>query len=229
VNTAITFLQIFGIGFSFGIIGPCFLVCTPVLITYVVASKKEFILRLKDIVVFFFGRLLAYVSLGFLAGLSALVLRQFASSKLVLFFRPLSGIISILLGLFILMHKDDLSFACKSAQNKVYNFGSLFLLGFIVGITPCAPLVALLFEITLISKTPFTGMFYALFFGLGAFLSGLLVVGTFTGILTGVTARLLRSEKSRLIFRIICALLLILLGAGLLLGRYALNLNLPTM
>lgn len=226
MNTLIAFLQIFGIGFSFGIVGPCFLVCAPVLITYLGASKKDFGRGLKDIIVFLFGRLLAYLFLGFLAGLSALVLKRFISSNLALFFRPLSGIISILLGLFVLFAKEDSDSLCSRRFHKAYTFGSLFLLGFIVGITPCAPLMALLFEITLISKTVFDGILYALFFGLGTFFSGVLVIGALSGILTGVTARLLRSAKSRLVFRIICAALLILLGISLVLGRYTLNRNL---
>ncbi|OGX14993.1 MAG: hypothetical protein A2166_00670 [Omnitrophica WOR_2 bacterium RBG_13_41_10] len=212
MNNFITFLQIFGIGFSFGIIGPCFLTCTPVLITYVTASKKRFVPAIKDVIVFFLARLLAYVTLGFLAGLSAMALRQFINSGSVLFFRSSSGVISILLGVFILLNRKEADFTCKGAHNKVYNFGGIFLLGFAIGITPCAPLVTLLFQITLMSKTAFDGMFYALFFGLGTFVSGLLVTGVLTGILGGVTARFLRSEKSKLAFRIAAASLLILLG-----------------
>ena len=92
------------------------------------------------------------------------------------------------------------------------------MLGFSVGITPCAPLLALLFEITLISKNAMEGMSYGLAFGLGTFLSGFIVVGILTGILASFPAHILKSKAGKLIFRIACALLLISLGASLIIS-----------
>ena len=68
VNSLITHLQIFGVGFSFGMAGPCLLVCAPILITYVAGSKTGWADVFKDILVFLSGRLAAYIALGFLAG-----------------------------------------------------------------------------------------------------------------------------------------------------------------
>ena len=64
MGTLVTYLQIFGIGFSFGLAGPCFLTCTPVLITYIVGSKMGPTEVFKDIFTFLSGRLLAYILLG---------------------------------------------------------------------------------------------------------------------------------------------------------------------
>ena len=80
VNFLITHLQVFGIGFSFGMAGPCFLLCTPILITYITGSKKNWADAFKDILSFLSGRLIAYIALGFLAGLSGSVLKNFTSS-----------------------------------------------------------------------------------------------------------------------------------------------------
>ena len=220
-NTFITHLQIFGIGFSFGIIGPCFLVCTPILITYIAGREKRWRGVFGDLFTFLSGRLVSYVILGFLAGLSSALVARFTSSNLALIFKPLGGLISILLGILVLVNKENVHDACKTSHGKVYNFGGLFTLGFIIGVTPCAPLVALLLEIALISKTALEGASYALSFGLGTFFSGLVVVGILAGILTGVAAKVLRSRTSNLIFRIACASLLILLGLGLIVGRYS--------
>ena len=52
LNSFITYLQIFGIGFSFGLIGPCFLTCTPVLLTYIAGRKKGTAEVFKDIFTF---------------------------------------------------------------------------------------------------------------------------------------------------------------------------------
>jgi len=102
------------------------------------------------------------------------------------------------------------------------------MLGFIIGVFPCAPLLALLLEITLISKTALDGMFYALFFGLGTFISGFIVIGGLSGILTWLPTKILKSKRSNLIFRIICALLLIWLGLDLIFRFYPYSVYQPT-
>lgn len=216
-KTLITYLQLFGIGFTFGIIGPCFLVCTPILITYIAGSQKRFKHSLKDILIFLIGRLSAYLVLGLLAGLSAKALSKFTDPSLLLLFKPLAGIVSIILAISILARKECDNLLCRLAHNKIYNYASLYILGFVIGIAPCAPLLALLFDITLMSKRPLDGVYYALSFGLGTFLSALIVVGSVTGIITWFPLKILKSEKSNLVFRVACSVLLILLGLGLIL------------
>jgi len=213
-NTA-TLLQLFGIGFSFGLAGPCLLVCTPVLISYLVGKQANSKQALLDISVFLFGRLLAYFLLGYLAGLSGLVLRQFANSGLVSSLKLAGGIIIILLGIYVWLGREPLSWLCKRKAGAIFNSGSLFILGFIVGVFPCAPLLALLLEIALISKSPIGGMFYALFFGLGTFISGVIAVGALSGIFTWLAPKIFKSRTAGLLFRSACSALLILLGLNL--------------
>jgi len=213
-NTA-TLLQLFGIGFSFGLAGPCLLVCTPVLISYLVGKQANSKQALLDISVFLFGRLLAYLLLGYLAGLSGLVLRQFANSGLVSSLKLAGGIIIILLGIYVWLGREPLSWLCKRKAGAIFNSGSLFILGFIVGVFPCAPLLALLLEIALISKSPIGGMFYALFFGLGTFISGVIAVGALSGIFTWLAPKIFKSRTAGLLFRSACSALLILLGLNL--------------
>ena len=220
LNTVITHLQIFAIGFSFGMAGPCLLVCTPILLTYIAGQQTKWRQALSNILIFLLGRLLAYMILGYLAGLSAELLRQFSTSILISFFKPLAGVIVIILGILVFTGKEPASWACKFMSRKLSNFSSLFTLGFIIGIFPCAPLLALLFEIALISKTAFAGMFYAFFFGLGTFISGFIVIGGLSGVFSWLPAKLLKSKRSNFVFRLICALLLIILGLGLIFGPY---------
>jgi len=232
-NTLITYLQIFGIGLSFGIAGPCFLTCTPVLITYIAGSKKAWGEVFKDILVFLSGRLLAYVLLGALAGLSASLLRKFTGSYLASFFQPLAGAVTILFAVILLTNRLPENRHCEKGSDpcpprhcegalapeaiSLFNFGGVFAFGFLIGSSPCAPLLALLFDITLMSKGVFDGMLYALSFGLGTFISGFITVGLIAGILTRVPAVFIKSKAANMVFRIVCALLLIALGAGLIL------------
>lgn len=217
---AITYLQIFGIGFSFGFAGPCFLICTPILLAYIGGRKANWKQSLIDIFIFLLGRLLAYLILGYLAGLSAVILRRFSSLGPVFFLKPVAGVIIILLGIYVWSGKEPISWICRCKTSTIFSFTSLFILGFIIGIYPCAPLLALLLEITLIAKTALEGMSYALFFGLGTLISGFMVIGALSGIFTYLPARAFKSKRSNLIFRAICALFLIFLGAGLIFKFY---------
>lgn len=217
-STALTDLQIFGVGFSFGIAGPCFFFCTPVLITYLLGRRERWQEALSDILVFLIGRLSAYVLLGALAGLSGAVLRRFIHPSAAVFISPLSGAVSIILGVFVLIYKEPVTCACgQGTARRIYGYSSLFTLGFILGISPCAPLTALLLEIALMSKSIVEGASYAFFFGLGTLLSGLLVVGALAGIIGGLVKRLVKSKAATAAFRIVCAALLILLGVWLIL------------
>jgi sulfite exporter TauE/SafE len=252
-NTFITHLQIFGIGLSFGLAGPCFLTCMPILITYLAGKKGPWAGAMRDIFIFLTGRLAAYCLLGSAAGLSAGVLNRFTHPETASFFKPLAGAISILLGILILVSKDktgekaqcaviasDCKAKPKQERSNLKNgllqplrpstgsrrtlslpkgrglaMTNLFALGFALGIAPCAPLAALLFEIALMSKSALDGASYALSFGMGTFISGLIVAGAVAGIIKWIPSKILKSKTSSLIFRIACAILLMLLGVSL--------------
>jgi len=211
----LTYLQLFGIGLSFGFSGACFLSCTPVFITYLAGRKLKWGQGLIEALIFLSARLSAYLVLGYLAGLSAALLKQFANSGFSSFLKPLGGIIVVALGILILLSRDPGYCGCKFSTNKALTFSSLLILGFTIGIFPCAPLLALLFEVTIISKTALEGLLCALSFGLGTFISGFVIIAGLSGIISRLPGRILKSNLSLSVFRIICALLLILLGVNL--------------
>ncbi|MCG2714512.1 MAG: sulfite exporter TauE/SafE family protein [Candidatus Omnitrophica bacterium] len=213
------YYQLFGIGLSFGVAGPCFLSCTPFFITYLAGKQLKWRQGLIEALIFLSGRLFAYLVLGYLAGLSTALLRQFGSSSFILFLKPLGGVIIISLGILILFSREPAYCGCKFLANKVFTFGSLFILGFIMGVSPCAPLLALLFEITIISKTAFQGLLCALSFGLGAFISGFIVIAGLSGLISWFPAKVQKSSLTLLVFRIIFASLLILMGLNLILSK----------
>jgi sulfite exporter TauE/SafE len=214
---AIAYLQLFGIGLTFGFAGPCLFSCTPFLITYLAGKKLKWRQGLKEVLVFFSARLFAYLLLGYLAGLSATLLRRFGSSGLILLLKPSGGLIIILLGIIMLLDKGPPSCGCRFSINKAFTFSSLLVLGFISGIFPCAPLTALLFEITLVSKTALEGALCAFTFGLGTFVSGFIIISGVSRVISWLPEKVLKSELSRITFRIICSLLLILLGISFIL------------
>ncbi|MEI8349518.1 MAG: sulfite exporter TauE/SafE family protein [Candidatus Omnitrophota bacterium] len=211
-NSFITTLQLFFIGFSFGITGPCIFSCTPIIITYLCATKKERFSAFVDIFIFLAGRFLAYLVLGFLTGLGLGLLKQFIDSGLTQFLRFAGGIITVLMGLAILFFKERNNFWCKLIQAKATGLGSLCMLGFIVGISPCVPLVTLLTEVALMSKNIYDSVWYTFSFACGIFLSTFVVLASLGGICTWVPKKIIKSKISEIIFKIICSILLIILG-----------------
>ena len=221
MGTLVTYLQIFGIGFSFGLAGPCLLTCAPVLITYIAGRKLGPAEAFKDIFTFLSGRLLAYVLLGALAGLSGAALKKFTGAALSSYLQPLAGAVTILFAIILFTGRSSVSCAkVPAARGKMLNFGGIFTFGFLIGISPCAPLLALLFDIALMSKGLLDGIFYTFFFGLGTFLSGLITIGVIAGLLTRIPTAFIKSKTAGIIFKAACAILLFVLGLSLILKGY---------
>ncbi|MFA5143902.1 MAG: sulfite exporter TauE/SafE family protein [Candidatus Omnitrophota bacterium] len=213
VATLITYLQLFGIGLTFGIAGPCLFFCTPVIAAYVAASQKEMPQALGRIAIFFAGRIVAYAVLGYLAGLSGEILRGVVNSQYLPYLRLAGGVGGIILGLIVLSGKREDAGLCGKKTGQARSAAGLIVFGFLIGGAPCAPLMALLAEIALISRGAFQGALYAVSFGAGTFLSGFITAGAMAGIIGLVPARFLKSEKARFVFRVSCALFLILFGS----------------
>jgi len=214
-DTLATAFQLFVIGFTLNISCPCLLTCTPFLATYIAGTQKSFFRSFLDIFIFSIGRLIAYIFLGFLVVAFIGFFRQFIHAETKVLFNSIAGIISVFLGCIIVLSRNKNSWSCKFLDG-FFGRGNIFVLGFVMGVIPCFPLTILLFEIGIMSKNIFMGMFYAFFFGLGTFASTILLVGSFSGFASGLLNRITKSEKSKLILRVICAILLIALGIKLL-------------
>ncbi|MEK6727533.1 MAG: sulfite exporter TauE/SafE family protein [Candidatus Omnitrophota bacterium] len=205
-------LQVFSIGFILGLTGPCLLYCLPVILVLSAGIKENYKKILLGIVTFLSGRLLAYTLLGLLAGLSGSLLRQFIDSHFTFYLKPAAGVISIAFGVYIFFYRLEKKKTCQSLAHKILNSGGFFVFGFVVGISPCPPLMGLLLEITLISKTFLQGAIYGLMFGLGTFLSGFIIAAGLSGALSWIPKKITGSIASNIIFKGIYALVLILFG-----------------
>jgi sulfite exporter TauE/SafE len=216
----INFIEIFGIGFGLGIAGPCLFSCVPLIFAFTLGVRKSYRKILIDICIFLCGRIIAYILLSACAGLFAMSLRHAIDSRLVFYFRPLAGLISMGLGIFILFKKEGKEGACQSKFEKSYTQASLISLGFLIGATPCAPLIALLSEIALISKSAFEGALYGFAFGLGTFIPAFFITATLAGIFKEVPKKLLTSFNVRYILKIISAIILMVFGLLFIAGLF---------
>ena len=205
-------LQVFSIGFILGLTGPCLLYCLPVTLALSAGIKENYKKILLGVITFLSGRLFAYAVLGFLAGVSGFILRQFTDSHFSIYLKPAAGVISIAFGVYIFFYRQEKEKTCQSRAHKILTNGGFFVFGFVVGISPCPPLMGLLLEIALISKTFLQGAIYGLMFGLGTFLSGFILVSGLSGILSWLPKKISRPIVVNTIFKSIYASILILFG-----------------
>jgi len=203
-------------GFTMGW-GPCLAYVAPFLLPYIGATKRNWQEGLRVGLIFSIGRLLALSILGGLATVAfGFINRFFPPQKsgwlylIVAFFMIVTGA-SIILGKGLKMH----------VGKRVLDKGSesMFLFGFLMGIAPCVPYVAILTYIACIAENAIlAGILYAAVFATGTAIAPV-VLGTLMGI---IPARLFRREKFFNIFQVACGAVLLLFGFQLI--YYVLNL-----
>ena len=168
----VTALELFLTGLTLGI-GPCSAFCLPMLIPYVAGTQDRWRGGVRATLIFALFRLLAYVILGLAAGLSGELLVGFlGQEEFGLVVWSLGGSFTALLGMLMLLGREASSrvnplFTALRRHTMGDSLKSMGLLGFVVGITPCAPLLGILSYIAFTVEDMFTGAFYALCFGLG--------------------------------------------------------------
>ncbi len=90
---------------------------------------------------------------------------------------------------------------------------SIVILGLIIGLLPCAPLLAIFSYIGLVSRLWSSNLLYTLSFGLGTFISPLLLLVIFAGLIPRFLAHTRAVYSS--IFNFICGLVILFLGLNL--------------
>lgn len=217
IDNILTFVQLFTIGFTFGLSAPCIVVCMPALFFYVSNKTDNIFEAIIKISILLAGRLLAYMFLGILIGFSMQKIQHFLGFIEFPGIKLLAGIIIVLFGVSVWRNQTKTKDVCAkkliSHQKMQNDFSYLFILGFIIGISPCAPLIALLFEMVLFVKSPLQGLLFLTAFGFGTFLSGLLVFGVMNGLFKFIANKTFFSHpKFQDIYRKISAVLIIILG-----------------
>ncbi|MCX5679574.1 MAG: sulfite exporter TauE/SafE family protein [Candidatus Omnitrophica bacterium] len=216
----INFFEIFSVGFTLGLTGPCLFYCVPLIFAFTLGTGKEFKRSVIDILVFLSARSVAYIILALIAALSGVLLRKVIGPQPVFYFMPLAGVISIALGLAILLKKNSGESDCCLPSADIPSRSGLFGLGFIIGISPCVPLVFLLSEIALLSKSAWEGVSYGIAFGLGTFIPAFAITAALAGLSERIAPGLFRSQKVRSLLKIISSSVLILFGLNILAGFF---------
>ena len=196
--------------------GPCLTYTAPSLLPYIGATKRTWQDGLKVGLVFSIGRLLALAILGGLATVAFSRINQFFPPQKSSWLYGIVSLFMILMGILIILGKG---FRIPIG-NKILDKGpeSMFLFGFLMGVAPCVPYVAILTYIACAAENDvLAGMWYAMVFALGTAIAPI-VLGAFTGFIPG---KVLKSSKLLKTFQAVCGVVLILFGFQLL--YYVLN------
>ena len=208
-------IELFTAGLVLGA-SQCVISCVPMLVLYVAGTREGWKEGLKATLIFSFSRLFAYSLLGLVAGFSGMFLADFLQNPgLGSYLWISAGAFISLLGVLVILGKEPRFHFCRALSQHAVNDStkSMALLGFIVGVAPCAPLLGILTYIAFSVKDSLMGAFYAFCFGVGTTIITPIIV---LGVLSSVVPRLLfKNPKILDIFRRSCGLLLLFFGARL--------------
>ena len=190
------------------------LFCLPILLPYIAGTREGWLEGLKATLAFSLARLAAYTLLGLAAGISGeLLTGVIGEGGYSLYVWTIGYLFVSFLGVLILLGEElRVPTPHFLTRHKLDDSSmSLMALGFLVGITPCGPLLGILTYIALSVKSPLSGAFHAFCFGLGA---SIITPITLVGVAAGVVPRLIfKSPRIYEMFKRSCGALLILLGA----------------
>ena len=137
-------------------------------------------------------------------------------------FRDYLGYIYLLLAMFIVVLGVTIVIDQNPRKNSFCNWlhrgniRNIGVLGLLVGLSPCLPLLGILNYIIITSSSPLEAVLFTLVFGVGTILSPLILAVV-------LSARLGKwfseNEKFKRVLKIICGLVLVLLGSKIILQR----------
>ncbi len=205
-------LKLLGAGFGMGW-GPCLAFCGPILLPYIGATKGGWREGLRMSAMFSLGRLLGLAILGGLASVAFASINRFFPPHRSGYLYLAMAIFIVLVGVLIVLGKGfELPLHRTFGKHVVDGGnGSMLGLGFLIGISPCVPLVAILTYIACTVTNVLQGVAYALCFGIGTIVP-MMVLGPLVGLLP---EKMFKSPTHLRVFRIVCGAILILFGLQL--------------
>jgi len=182
--------------------GPCLLLCGPIIIPYIAGKQRNWLEGLRITLLFGLGRFFSYTLLGGVVGYIGSYLFQLFYCKVwgnVVWL--LAGALIVLFGIMIILGKGVNNPLCKWANGP----RGVVLLGLLLGFSPCLPLIGVLTEIMFVAEKVHQGFILGAAFGLGTMISPLLFLGP---VAAALPARLIKSERGRMLINWLCGLLL---------------------
>lgn len=195
--------------------GPCLVTCGPVLISYIAGTEKRILKGLIAYVLFSLARISIYLFLGLaIFFLGNFTVEKFLGNYSRYILIAGSGFI-ILVGFLVALGKRPEFRFCRVLEKNVLEQDkkTVVILGLIIGLLPCVPLLAILSYVGLVSKSWIQSLLYSFSFGLGTFVSPLL----FLVMLASLIPKFFIEKKGIYIrmLNFICGLIIIFFGLQL--------------
>jgi sulfite exporter TauE/SafE len=163
---------------------------------------------------FSLSRILIYICVSLLIFLfgHAIINYSLASYSKYIFIS--GGLFIVIIGILIALGKNEEHRFCQRLQGFFLNKDAktVVLLGLIVGILPCAPLISVLVYIGLVARTWFYALLCGLSFGLGTAISPLFILTIFSGF---ITKAFIDKNNFYRIFNLAFGLIIVFLGIRL--------------
>ena len=181
----------------------------PLLLPYIAAMKRTWLEGLKISLVFSIGRLLALALLGGLASEAFQTLNRFFPPHRSGYLHIAIAFFIIFMGVLVVFGRGFKAPFYQVLRRRVLvGTEYLLVLGFLIGISPCAPLIAILTYIAYTATNVSQGIMYALSFGMGTVVP-VMTLGTLTGLFSD---KVFRSTTHIKALRILCGIIIILFG-----------------
>lgn len=216
----LTFISLFIIGLSYGATA-CMFSCMPFLAPLLMTNSKNFKQSSKIVIPFSLGRIFTYTMIALVASSSSVLIKSILNDNGL--YQLILGGFTLLMGMFILFKSLKKTKNCNSSTNdfssKPKGFFSLFFIGMLVSLNPCAPiltLIAVSSNVSIVSNA----IFYGLFFGFGAVLVPFIFYTFFVG---NVFRGLVEQFRSYFVhIQVFAASLLIIVGLMVMYGKLSL-------
>ena len=195
--------------------GPCLSLCAPILMSYTAAYKQTIKKSISSYFIFSIGKLLSYAILGILCAFGAILIHSPIVIEYANWVYIGLGCFIILIGLTTIFYKEKkVTKICQWLHKG--NIRNVGILGILVGLSPCLPLLGILNYIMMIvsyeasiSYKILEAVIFSLVFGLGTVLSPLLLLVMLSAKLAD---KLTQNNRFKTIIRIICGFFLVILG-----------------
>lgn len=201
--------------------GPCLATCGPLLISYAAGTRKDIKKSIAAYLLFSLGRVAVYLVFGVVVFFFGRLASMPALGSFSRYVFVAGGVFIISLGLLITLGRNLEHKFCRRIQGFLLDKDAktMVMLGLIIGLIPCAPLLSILSYIGLVSKSWLSALLYSLSFGLGTVISPLFILAGCAGLIPKIISR---DNLLYRAFNIICGLIIIILGVQLI-ARPALN------
>lgn len=205
-------LSLFLSGVFFGS-GPCMASCGPLIISYIAGTGKNVFKGLAAYALFSLSRVCVYLVLSILVFFLGRITLEKVLGGFSRYIIIAGGCFIVIVGLLMVLGRRLELRVCHFLQRNLLERDkkSIIILGVIVGLFPCLPLLAVLSYIGLVSASWHISLFYGLCFGIGTIISPLILLVVIVGIIPGH----LTDKGYQRWFNLICGIIIIILGLQL--------------